>query len=85
MLDAELARRGCFPGFCACKVLFYFYFLFFIFLICLFVSLEPPSSPEALKLDLAWRLVGTLSASAEGYGAGFPGPDAEDECQPGAL
>lgn len=65
-------------------ILFYFIFKLRL-LICLFCQPQPPSSPEALKLDLAWRITSTSSAAAEGWGAAFPRVDAENKCHAGAL
>lgn len=46
---------------------------------------EPQASIFSRSLDvrLGMGVMGTFSAAAQGYGAGFPGPDAEDEFQAG--
>lgn len=41
------------------------YFIFYYLFTYLFIG-KPPSSPGALKSDLAWRIMSTLSAAAWG-------------------
>lgn len=91
MLDAAPARRGRDFSLLTKSVsldsgsVVNILFLNYIYLFVYFCQPQPPSSPEALKVDLAWIITGTFSAVAEGSGVSFPGLDAEDKCQAGAL